>query len=267
MPAHDLDLLIDAAKHSGEIARRYFREKPETWDKGGGQGPVTEADLEIDRMLKHTLLAARPDYGWLSEESTDTEHRLQCPRVFIIDPIDGTRSFVEGSKTFAHSLAVVEGNIVTAAVVFLPMRDMMYSAKLGCGAFLNGVALRHSGRDTLDQARVLAARPQFAPELWPGGVPQVDRHFRPSLAYRLGLVAEGRFDAMVTLRDAWEWDIAAGALLCQEAGAAISDRSGDTLRFNNPNPKHPGVLAGSPAVHAAILGHLSKKVRSQSGLS
>jgi len=257
LPAHDLPLLLDAAHRAADIARRHFQAKPEVWDKGGGQGPVTEADLEVDRMLKATLLSARPGYGWLSEETDDSVARLDCARVFIIDPIDGTRSFVDGSKTFAHSLAIAEQGRVVAAVVYLPLRDMLYSAGLGQGATLNGKPLRHSGREGLDQARVLAARPQLAPDLWPGGVPPVDRHFRPSLAYRLGLVAEGRFDAMVTLRDAWEWDIAAGALICQEAGVAVSDRTGAPLIFNNPTPKHPGVLAGAPLIHAGLLRHLS----------
>jgi len=256
LPARDLALLIEAAKAAGEIAKRHFSAKPKVWDKADGQGPVTEADLEIDRMLKGELLAARPEYGWLSEETTDNSARLTRKRVFIIDPIDGTRSFIGGSKTFAHSLAVAEGGKVIAAVVLLPMRDMTYCASRNGGAYLNGVKLTHSGRDELSQARVLAARPVMAPDLWPGGVPPIDRHFRPSLAYRLCMTAEGRFDGMLTLRDAWEWDIAAGELICREAGAAITDRQGAPLVFNSPTPKHPGVLAASPGVHAGFLRHL-----------
>ena len=256
MPGRDLDLMLGAAQAAGHIARRHFNASPKVWDKGDGQGPVTEADLEIDQMLRALLLAARPDYGWLSEETTDTPERLTQDRVFIVDPIDGTRSFVDGQKTFAHSLAVAEQGRVIAAVVHLPMLDMTYSAAQGKGAFLNGKPLAHSGRDSLDQAKILASRFQFAPEHWPGGVPQVDRHFRPSLAYRLCLIAEGRFDGMVTLRDAWEWDIAAGALICHEAGALITDRIGAALIFNSPTPKHPGVLAATPLVHAGLMAGL-----------
>ncbi len=257
MPERDLDLLKNAALAAGVIAARYFKESPKVWDKGDGQGPVTEADLEIDQMLNRELLGARPDYGWLSEETTDSAARLDRNRVFIVDPIDGTRSFIDGSKTFAHSLAVAENGIVIAAVVHLPMKDLTYTASRGQGAFLNGVPLKQSGRVDLSQARVLAARPQFAPELWPGGVPPIDRHFRPSLAYRLCLTAQGHFDGMVTLRDAWEWDIAAGELICREAGAIITDRAGSALKFNSPTPLHPGVLAGSPMVHAGFLRHLT----------
>lgn len=256
MPERDLGLLKDAALAAGEIAARHFRDKPKVWEKGDGQGPVTEADLEIDQMLSSTLLGARPDYGWLSEETTDTTARLDRARVFIVDPIDGTRSFIDGSKTFAHSLAIAENGVVIAAVVHLPLKNLTYTAARGQGAFLNGVHLSQSGRTDIAQAKVLAARPQLAPELWPGGVPPIDRHFRPSLAYRLCLTAQGRFDGMLTLRDAWEWDIAAGELICREAGAIITDRAGGALQFNNPTPLHPGVLAGSPMVHAGFLRHL-----------
>jgi len=256
LPARDLALMVGAAEAAGKIATRYFNAKPEVWDKGDDQGPVTEADLEIDRMLKAELLGARPDYGWLSEETTDTPDRLSHERVFIIDPIDGTRSFIEGGKTFAHSLAVAQNGKIIAAVVLLPLKGLMYTAHHNAGAFLNGKPLTHSGRRDLTGAKVLAARPQMLPDLWPGGVPAIDRHFRPSLAYRLCLVAEGRFDAMLTLRDAWEWDIAAGELICREAGVTITDRVGNALKFNTPRPKLPGVLAASPSVHAGFLRHL-----------
>lgn len=256
MPGHDLDLLLDAAQAAGDIARRHFRGSFEITDKGSGQGPVTEADLEIDRMLYAELLGARPDYGWLSEETEDGAARLGKEKVFIIDPIDGTRSFVAGQKTFAHSLAIAENGVVTAAVVHLPMRDLTYQAEHGLGAFLNGAKMRESGRKDLSDARVLAAKPQLNPDLWPGGPPPVERHFRSSLAYRLCLIAQGRFDGMVTLRDAWEWDIAAGDLICREAGAKSTDRFGADLKFNNQSAKTSGVLAASPGVHSGFLVHL-----------
>jgi myo-inositol-1(or 4)-monophosphatase len=256
LPGPDLDLLLEAAEAAGRIAVRHFRGSYEIQDKGDGQGPVTEADLEIDRMLKAELLDARPDYGWLSEETEDDHARLSAKRVFIIDPIDGTRSFVAGQKTFAHSLAIAEDGVVMTAVVHLPMRELTYQAAVGQGAFVNGQPMQHSGRTELCDARVLAAKPQMSDDQWPGGAPPVERHFRSSLAYRLCLIAQGRFDGMVTLRDAWEWDIAAGDLICREAGALTTDRFGAALRFNDPGAKTPGVLAASPGVHAGFLAHL-----------
>ena len=114
MPARDLALLTEAAREAGRIALRYWRNSPQVWDKGGEHGPVTEADLAVNDMLKAKLLAARPDYGWLSEETPDSADRLAVDTVFIVDPIDGTRAFIAGEETFAHSLAVVQRGKVTA---------------------------------------------------------------------------------------------------------------------------------------------------------
>lgn len=253
--ADDLSLLIDAAFEAGHIARRHFRANPETWDKADGAGPVTEADLEVDRMLRARLLKARPDYGWLSEETEDAPERLMAERVFIIDPIDGTKAFIEGTSAFSHSLAVVENGQVIAAAVYLPIPDKMYGAALGGGTTLNGssVAVRQASKpSTLE---VLATRPTMTEKHWPRGVPEVERVYRPSLAYRMALVGEGRFDAMATFRPTWEWDIAAGALIISEAGGRVTDGHGTPLTFNNATPQVAGVLAGSPAAHATLSAH------------
>lgn len=256
MPDRDLDLLLDAARSAGNIAGQFFRGSFDVRDKGNSQGPVSEVDIKIDTMLRSELLNSRSGYGWLSEETEDNRNRLERDRVFIVDPIDGTRSFVDGKETFAHSLAVSENGRVVVAVVHLPILQLTYWATEDGGAFLNGQPLNNSGRSDLCAARVLAAAPQLRPDLWPNGVPPVERHFCSSLAYRLCLIAEGKYDAMVTLRDAWEWDIAAGELLCREAGAVVTDKFGENLRFNNQTPQCPGVLASSPEIHGGFLQHL-----------
>lgn len=252
----DLALLLDAAKAAGQIAGRHFGAGPRVWDKGDGQGPVTEADLEIDAMLRARLMEARPDYGWLSEESAEDPARLQSSRMFIIDPIDGTRAFIDGQKGFAHALAVVDAGVPIAAVVHLPLLQLTYSAAQGGGGtMLNAQPVRVGGRAELSGAQVLAARPQLSPDHWAGGMPQVDRHFRPSLAWRMALVAEGQFDAMLTLRPTWHWDIAAGALLIAEAGGTVSSGTGAPLRFDTPIPSSEGVIAANPILHAQLLSH------------
>lgn len=258
MPETDLDLLIRAARAAAGISRRYAEQGVRSWDKPDSAGPVTEADLAVNELLHQTLCGARPDYGWLSEESGDGPARLSRSRQFIIDPIDGTRSFIEGARTWAHSLAVAEGGAVTAAVVYLPLLDRLYAAARGQGATLNGRGIGVSGRQSLTGARVLATRPALDARHWPGGVPDIERGYRPSLAYRLCLVAEGRFDAMITLRRTWEWDVAAGALIVAEAGGHLSDRQGAALRFNNPEPLVDGTLAGTPAVQGQVIGALGR---------
>ncbi|WP_375174236.1 3'(2'),5'-bisphosphate nucleotidase CysQ [Pseudooceanicola sp.] len=257
-PAEDLALLTEAARDAGRTALGFTGTTAQRWDKPDDLGPVTEADLAVDRQLRSALIAARPDYGWLSEETPDDPVRLSHDRVFIVDPIDGTRSFIEGNDTWAHSLAIAERGEVTAAVVYLPLKGKLYAAAKGRGAQLNGRPIRASLRDSLPGARVIASKPSYDARHWPDGVPEVSRHFRPSLAYRLSLVAEGRYDAMLTFRDSWEWDIAAGDLILREAGAATSDRSGGKLRFNNPHPQVMGVVAAGPALHGEILGALGQ---------
>ncbi|GAB5436061.1 inositol monophosphatase family protein [Falsiruegeria mediterranea] len=257
MPGTDLSLLIDAALKAGDIATRYSGKEAKRWEKPDGAGPVTEADLAVNEMLEATLPAARPGYGWLSEETEDTTDRLTRSHVFVIDPIDGTRSFAQGSRTWAHSLAVCEDGIATAAVVYLPQRDMLFAAASGEGATLNGDPISVADIGTLADAEVLAAEPNLNSTHWrDGNVPDFGRAYRPSLAYRMALVAQGRFNGMLTLRPSWEWDIAAGDLIIREAGGLCTDRFGAPLRFNNPQPKLSGVVAGGKQFHTQISSAL-----------
>ena len=257
MPATDLPLLIEAALEAGKIATRYSGPQTQRWDKPDGAGPVTEADLAVNAMLERDLKAARPAYGWLSEETEDSADRLRCDRTFIIDPIDGTRSFAEGSRTWAHSLAIAERGEITAAVIYLPMRDLLYAAARGQGATLNGAEILVSGQSQMPEAQILAAKPNLEARHWLSGEPPAfQRVYRPSLAYRMALVAQGRFDGMLTLRPSWEWDIAAGDLILREAGGRCTDRTGLALRFNNAHPRLNGVVAAGPVLHAGLRRRL-----------
>ncbi|GHD98715.1 inositol monophosphatase [Defluviimonas sp. 20V17] len=256
-PDDDLALLTDAAREAGRIALRYWRKSPDAWEKADGAGPVTEADLAVNRMLAQELRAARPDYGWLSEESEDDPARLEAEHVFIIDPIDGTRAFLRGEDTFAHSLAIARRGRVVAAAVFLPALGRFYSASLDTPAQCDGAPLAVSPATRADGATLLTSQAGLRPGLWPGGVPAVRRSFHTSLAYRLCLVAEGRYDAAITLRDAFEWDIAAGDLIARQAGATVSDKLGRPLAYNAPTPRAAGMLAAPPKLHAALMTRLS----------
>lgn len=251
--AEDLALLCNAARAAGDIALRFWKQEPQVWDKGGSHGPVTEADLAVNAMLADTLRQARPDYGWLSEETPDNTDRQQKRRTFIIDPIDGTRAFIAGEDTFAHSLAVAEDGQVIAAAVYLPALNRMYSAGTTAPALRDNAAILASPQTGLEGASVVTSKVNLNPEFWPGGVPDLRRSFRPSLAFRLCLVAEGRFDSMVTFRPTWEWDIAAGALIAERAGAVVTDGQGSVLGFNAPDPRAPGVMVAGAGLHAALL--------------
>lgn len=254
MPEADRQLLEAVARAAGATALGYVgrpnavREKP-------GQGPVSEADLAVDRELRAALSAARPDYGWLSEESPDGPARLAASRVFVVDPIDGTRAFLAGEKGWALSLAVVEDGRVIAAVVYLPALGRTYAATLGGGAWLDGRPIRVA--EASAPPRILAASSSFDAGHWPGGVPDAERHFRPSLAHRLCLVAEGRFDATVTFLGCWEWDVAAGDLIASEAGARVTTPAGGPPGYNRAEPLIPGLVVAGPGLHAALCARLS----------
>lgn len=255
MPARDLALLTEAARAAGAIALRYWRQSPQVWEKPG-LGPVSEADLAVNSHLRGLLREARPDYGWLSEEDPDSAERLAADHIFVLDPIDGTRAYIAGEDTFAVSLAVVAGGTPVAGVVYLPALDRLYTATATGPALKDGQPIAASSRAGIEGATLLTTAPNMAPEHWPGGVPDLKRSFRASLAYRLCLVAEGRHDGMLMLRDAWEWDIAAGALIAARAGATVSDRLGQPIRFNAAHPQSAGVIAAAPGLHRAMLHRL-----------
>lgn len=253
MPESDLALLIRAAREAGEIALGFARDRLDIRDKGDGAGPVTSADLAVNAHLEEVLRTARPGYGWLSEESAEDPTRREAEHVFVIDPIDGTRSFIDGSSIWAHSLSVVRAGVPVAGVVYLPERGKLYAGAESQGATLNDALIAVRDRDRLGGAEVLSVRSNLAPEHWPRGVPPVSRGYRPSLAYRLCLVAEGRYDAMFTFRPSWEWDIAAGVAILSEAGAAMSDQTGGALRFNSAGAQTDGVIVAGPKTHKALL--------------
>ena len=259
MPVADLTLLEQAARKAGELALNYWGGSFQHWDKPEDAGPVTEADLAVNELLKDMLMDARPTYGWLSEETQDDATRLTKDRCFIIDPIDGTRSFIAGEKTWSHSIAVVENGQVIAGVVYLPATNIMYSAARGAGAFVGDTRMQVESVSHVENARILANRAVVTSGYWlNGSAPNFDRHHRPSLAYRMAAVAEGKFDGMITLRPTWEWDVAAGVLMVEEAGGTVCDRTGNTLLFNNPTPQSRGLIATTATLRDQFLDKLDR---------
>lgn len=258
-PDQDLALILTEVAAAGKLALRYWRQEPKQWDKGGDHGPVSEADLAVNDRLKAAFTAARPGYGWLSEETPDGEARLGHERLFIIDPIDGTRAFLAGEDGFAISVAVAVAGVVAAGVVHLPAKGLTYAAAAGGVATRNGMAISASATKDLGLADVLTTRASLAPEHWPQGVPAFHRSFRSSLAWRLCLVAEGRHDAVLTLRKCWEWDIAAGALIAERAGCLVTDRTGAGIGFNRAPPQAEGLVAGGAVVQRALVAALAQR--------
>lgn len=250
----DLDLLRSSAVSAGIIASGYFRRNIKSWTKENAS-PVSEADMIVDGYLRDTLLGARPHYGWLSEESADDRARLGSERVFIVDPIDGTRAFLRGDDQWSLSLAVVSRGEAVAGVVYVPARDALYSAVKGGGATLNG--------QTLERGPDAARRPLIpAPgavhqELQLAGLDYRKGPYVNSLAYRLVQVASGEIDGAVARRGAQDWDIAAAAVILSEAGLVLEDVCSGVPVFNKTDVRH-GALAAltdlslKPVVHGAL---------------
>ncbi len=249
----DLDLLEAACRAGGEIARRYFQECCKSWSKQDGS-PVTEADLEVDAYLRRTLTQARPDYGWLSEESVDDRNRLEHRTLFIVDPIDGTVAFLEGRAHFTVCAAVVQDGAPVAGVVYNPLLDHLYKAKTGAGAFCNDAPIRVSDCCAMPGCAILGDRAMLTAPPWP----QMRVETRNSVAYRVALTADGSFDATLSLSAKRDWDLAAADIILREAGGRITDREDQSLVYNRPEAVQPTMLAAGPRLHAEILSHLSE---------
>jgi myo-inositol-1(or 4)-monophosphatase len=234
------------------MALSRWRGEFESWHKVPGE-VVSEIDLAANEMLHAALHDIDPDAGWLSEETADSAERLMRSRVWVVDPIDGTRDFVRGRDGWAVSVALVEGGRAVLGVLDAPARDEHWAAEVGRGAWLNGAPVQCSDRTQLAGARVPADQ-----------LPKVDADLvavtKPnSIALRIAMVARGQADLLAALRWGHEWDIAAAALIAQEAGAIVTDARGQTLRFNSTKGEMFGVLATAPGIHAAALERLAER--------
>lgn len=248
-PSGELDLIADAAREAGAIAMRYFGKAPEVWWKEGSS-PVSEADFAVDAYLRQTLLAARPGHGWLSEETADNPERLAAARTFVVDPIDGTRAFIDGRPTWCVSIAVVEAGRTVAGVLECPAKNEHYTAAEGGGARLDGapIAVREP------EGEIVVAGPKQMIAALPEEVRRSVRHhgYVPSLAYRLALVARGGIDATFVKPNAHDWDLAAADLILREAGGGVRNRMGEAPFYAGVDSRHGSLAAGSGALLDAM---------------
>jgi len=253
--SQDKDLLVTSVRKGGAIARKYFGGTYRSWSKSHGN-PVTDADIEIDAFLKETLLAARPDYGWLSEETVDHPARLTRERIFVVDPIDGTHGFLKGRPHFTIVATVVTDGRPIAAAIYNPITEEMFTGVSGRGAQVNGAPIKVSTKSDIEGSRLFAGRDLIDDPRWPTPWPTLTAESRASIAYRMALVAKGEFDAMMSLSDKSDWDLAAGDLIVREAGGRVTSQVGEMLRYNQIRPLQKGVVAAGPALHERLLERL-----------
>jgi myo-inositol-1(or 4)-monophosphatase len=263
LPSHsdDLALLMEAALDAGRLALGFFGNNPRTWHKDQNS-PVSEADIAVDELLKDSLMSARPGYGWLSEETADDAARLQHERVFIVDPIDGTRGFIAGSSDWVVSIAVVEHGQAIAGVLVRPVTGDVFAARLGGGATLNGQRIAVSAIDEPILARAAGVQ-QELPVALPDFAQDIPRI--ASLALRLAKVASGEIDVAFARANAHDWDIAAADIILHEAGGQLSGFDGARPRYNLPTTRHVALIAASPPLHRAVIKNA--KIKQKTGIA
>ena len=225
-----------------------------------GHDPVTEADRALDAVLRRELL--REGEGWLSEESVDDPIRLQCSRVWVVDPLDGTREFVKGIPEFCASIGYVENGRPVAGGIYNPATDETFLGSIDSGVTYNGKPAQPSQRTTLDGALVLASRSEVKRGEWKpfeGAAFKI----RPmgSVAYKLALVSAGLADITFTLTPKNEWDVVAGAALVKSAGGFVSTLDKARLTANHRNPLLSGLLACGPLLKDELLALVEPHIR------
>ena len=217
----ELNTAIEAARAAGDILLNYFNNDYEIHDKGF-HNPVTTADYASNRHLEEQLRDSYPTYGWLSEETADTRERLSRERVWVVDPLDGTKEFIEGLPQFVVSIALVEQRVPVLGVLYNPVTRETFSATTRRGATLNDEPVAASKVERLEEAEILNSRSETRRGMWEPYRPYF-RSLKPigSVAYKLGLTAAGRADIFATLRPKNEWDVCAGHVILKEAGAEL----------------------------------------------
>jgi myo-inositol-1(or 4)-monophosphatase len=252
----DYAAVVAAVQQAADLAHGQWRHgaapDAKIWEKSANN-PVSDIDLAVDAFLKDRLSAILPDAAWLSEETADDAVRLNAQRLWLVDPIDGTRDYVRGRSGWCVSVALADAGVPVFAVMAAPAQAKTWVAQAGNGVTCNGERLSASNRQLFAGARVPT-----------DDLPKVDRDLviveKPnSIAMRMTMVACDRADLVATLRWGYEWDIAAAHLVAQEAGALVTNALGQPIRYNKPEPKDFGLICSAPAIHAAAVERLAER--------
>ena len=246
-----INVMVKAARRAGRSLKRDLGEIENL--QVSMKGPanfVTAADKRAEQMLYDDLLKARPGYGFVGEEG-GTREGTDKSNTWIVDPLDGTTNFLHGIPQFAISIGLQREGVMIAGVIYNPANDELYIAERGKGASCNGNTLVTSPSDTLQSAR-LAGNASAFKKLEASGVAKMEMSFTPQIL-RLCMIAEGSADVLVAHGPKNDWDVAAGVLLAQEAGAKVTTESGVVMKFNQPHPKQPGMVAAHPQRHALMM--------------
>lgn len=250
--------LREAVAEAGKLALSKFRNNVRAWNKENAS-PVSEADLAVDHFLRERLTAIDPAIGWLSEETVDVPERLMKERVWIVDPIDGTRSFIAGREDWAVCAALVECGRPVAAAVELPATGESFAAIRGGGATKNGQKILASTKANVASAAIVRPAKLNAAFLTLGNPIEVSKIH--SIAVRLSRVASGEIDGALVSANANDWDLAAPDLLVHEAGGKITDAEGRVPVYNLASHIHGALIAAGSELHPRLVSALAGSLR------
>jgi len=252
-----LEVASAAAQEAGEAIRGYYQDEYTVRDKGE-DNPLTDADLAANDILEARLMSAFPDFGWLSEETKDTEARLSKSHVWIVDPLDGTKEFTLGIPEFVVSVGLSIDGVATLGVLYNPIKDQLFLGILGQGATLNGAPIHTTEHPQIQGAKVVCSRTEMKKGWFDDYLDVLTPFAVGSVAYKFGLVAAGQAEATFTPRPRNEWDICGGVALVNAAGGSTSNRHGAQYRFNCADPLKDGVAATNGHVHKGVLEIMSR---------
>ena len=236
----DLILLQEITRNAGKIAMQYYRNDNQVWMKPG-DSPVSQADLAVNEYLQKHLLSARPNYGWLSEETEDNAERLEQKRIFVVDPIDGTRGFIEGKDEWCVSVAIVEEARPLAAILECPALNETYCASTNSQSRMNSNLININNSDEISLVTGSRKINNLMNDMDLNNLKSTK--FIPSLAYRIALVAAGKIDLALARPGAHDWDLAAVDLILANAGGSLFDLDGKKLLYNRNKLQHKSLLA------------------------
>ncbi len=255
--AREREAAVEAAHCAADIIRRYYKTDLEIELKRHDD-PLTAADRESNACIHEVLTKAFPDDGWLSEETADSKARLGKRRVWIVDPLDGTKEFTQHIPEFCVCIALVEDGRPIVAVELNPAADRLYVAVRGRGTTVDGAPARVSGRRAVADAEVMASRSEDKRGEWDAFKSRCKVILTGSVAFKLAELSTGHGDATFTLTPKNEWDICAGSLLVEEAGGRVTGLDGKPLTFNQPSPLRPGMIASNGVLHDGLLALIAE---------
>lgn len=254
-----LDLLKHSVTKAGALAMEHFGKDIDIEIKKDGS-QVSAADHAVNDLLEKELTAIDPTIKWLSEESPVDEARLDAPYIWIIDPIDGTRGFLENKPDWTIVAGLIKGNSPVLGVVYNPVKEELFSAELGKGAYLNDTPIQTSQTTDLENAHIISSKGHFNRVFSEELIPK-KRTWNSSMAYRIALIASGKADATISLTPKNDWDIAAAHLILEEAGGQMSTHTGNSISYNKPELRHPSVVGTTKHLYKPIIKKTAQAIK------